>query len=157
MNARTQGLGLPRIDGTALLRGLAMLALAVGAGVWGALLFAPAPKTLPPMLDVSAATGHDTGAVARWFGGGALRVRVAVMGLIASSDGRGAALLAVNGGTPQAYRTGQTLAPGVTLAAVAADSVSIDQDGVIEKVAVPSRPGSLVQGFVPVSGAATKP
>ena len=157
MNALRHLSALPRIDGPALARGSAMLALAVGAGVWAALLLAPAPKSLPPTLDTSAAAGHDTGAVARWFGGGALRVRVAVLGLISSEDGRGAALLAINGGTPQAYRTGQVLAPGVSLAAVAADAVSIDQDGVVERVAVPSRPGSVVQGFIPVSGAATKP
>ncbi|NYT50611.1 hypothetical protein H0A72_14920 [Parapusillimonas granuli] len=134
-----------------------MLALAVGAGVWGALLLAPKPAAPPPALEAPAATGQDTAAVARWFGGGALRVRVAVAGLIASDDGRGAALLAINGGKPQAYRVGQALAPGVTLAAVAADGVSIDQDGVIEKVAVPVRPENAVQGFLPVSGAKARP
>jgi general secretion pathway protein C len=150
MNARNSLWAPPRLDGPSVVRTLALLTLAVGAGVWGALLFAPVPSNPPPTLEASIMTSQDTRAVARWFGGGALRVRVAVMGLIAADDGRGAALLAVNGGAPQAYRTGQVLAPGVTLAAVAADAVSIDQDGVIERVAVPSRPGGLVQGFVPV-------
>jgi len=148
-----------RADGPAFVRALAVLAVAMGTGVWGALLFAPSPGTLPPMLDSTSAQGHDTAAVARWFGGGALRVRVAVVGLIADGNGRGAALLAVNGGAAQAYRVGQTLAPGVTLAAVAPTTVSIDQDGVIEQVAVPVNPANLVQGFIPVpaSGSPARP
>ena len=143
---------LPRIDAPALTRCLAVMALAVGIGVWGALLLAPAPRVLPPMLD-TVTSEQNTAAVARWFGGGALRVRVAVMGLITSDKG-GAALLSVNGGAAQAYRVGQTLAPGVTLAGVTANAVSIDQDGVTEQVAMPANPASVVQGFVPVSKSA---
>ena len=135
----------------AFARGLAIVALALGIGVWGALLFAPAPRALPPMLD-TVTSEQNTASVARWFGGGALRVRVALMGLITSDKG-GAALLSVNGGTAQAYRVGQTLAPGVTLAGVTASSVSIDQDGVTEQVAMPANPANVVQGFVPVSAA----
>jgi len=136
----------------AFARGLAIVALALGVGVWGALLFAPAPRALPPMLD-TVTSEQNTASVARWFGGGALRVRVAVMGLITSDKG-GAALLSVNGGAAQAYRVGQALAPGVTLAGVTASSVSIDQDGVTEQVAMPANPASVVQGFVPVSKSA---
>lgn len=146
-----------RVDGPAFVRGLAVLALAVGIGVWGALLFAPAPRALPPTLDSASATGQDTAAVARWFGGGALRVRVAVVGLIAADGGRGAALLVVNGGPAQAYRIGQTLAPGVKLAGVSPTAVSVDQDGVIEQVAMPVNPASVIQGFIPVSGSPARP
>ena len=146
-----------RLDGPTFVRGLAVLAFAMGIGVWGALLFAPTPRTLPPALDSVSALGQDTGAVARWFGGGALRVRVAVVGLISADGGRGAALLAVNGGAAQAYRVGQTLAPGVTLAGVTRNAVSVNQDGVIEEVAVPSNPASLIQGFVPVSVSPARP
>jgi len=138
----------------AFARGLAIVALALGIGVWGALLFAPAPRALPPMLD-TVTSEQNTASVARWFGGGALRVRVALMGLITSDKG-GAALLSVNGGTAQAYRVGQTLAPGVTLAGVTANAVSIDQDGVTEQVAMPANPASVVQGFVPVNKSATR-
>lgn len=146
-----------RLEGPALVRGVAVLALAMGAGVWGALLFAPTPRALPPMLDSVSASGQDTSAVARWFGGGALRVRVAVVGLISADNGRGAALLAVNGAAAQAYRIGQTLAPGVTLAGVTPNAVSINQDGVIEEVAMPANPASLVQGFIPVSSSGVRP
>jgi general secretion pathway protein C len=146
-----------RINEPVFVRDLAILALAVGIGVWGALLFAPVPRALPPMLDSASAFGQDTTAVARWFGGGALRVRVAVVGLITADDGRGAALLAVNGGAAQAYRVGQTLAPGVLLAGVTPRAVSVDQDGVIEQVAVPVNPASLVQGFIPASAPPARP
>lgn len=141
-----------RVDGPAIVRGLSVLTIATGVGVWGAVLFAPVPGALPPMLSLASSTGQNTTAVARWFGGDALRVRVVVVGLITSDGGRAAALLAVNSGAPKAYRPGQTLAPGVTLAGVGPNAVSIDQDGVIEQVAVPASPASVVHGFVPVSG-----
>ncbi len=146
-----------RVDAPTFLRKLAVMAIAVGAGVWGALLFAPAPGPLPPALDAVSAAGQDTTAVARWFGGGALRVRVAIVGIIVGDEGRGTALIGVNGGVPQAYRVGQTLAPGVTLAGVAFNGVSIDQDGVVEQVSLPDNPTSLVQGFIPVSTPSARP
>jgi len=138
--------------GPAWVRRLSMLALAAGAGVWGALLFAPAPRALPPMLQATLDAGPDTAPVARWFGGAALRVRVAVAGVIATGDGSGgAALLSVDGGPAQAYRVGQALAPGVTLVGVSAGGVSIDQDGVVEQVAPPAGPPDVGQGFVPAA------
>lgn len=139
-----------RIEASAFVRGLAVFAFVVGLGVWSALLFAPRPRALPPALDSSSPLRQDTAAAARWFGGGALRVQIVVMGLI--SDGNnGAALLAVNGATAQAYRIGQTLAPGVTLAAVSPTVVSINQDGVIEQVAMPVNPTTVPHGFIPVA------
>src|SRR5690606_10153601 len=116
---------------------VAAIVLTAGIGIWGALLFAPVPGPLPPALDTMPVKEQDTAAVARWFGGGSLRVRVTVAGVIAGGPDRGAALLGVNGATPQAYRIGQSLAPGVTLAGVAANGAFIDQDGVIEQVLMP--------------------
>jgi len=141
------------IDAPALLRALAIAAIAAGVGVWGVLLFAPAPRELPPMLDSIVPPLHDVSSVAQWFGGAPLRVRVSAVGVIASDDGRGAALLSVDGGPARAYRVGQALAPGVTLDAVGAATVSIDQDGVVEQVPVPASPASRVQGFIPVPSA----
>lgn len=127
-----------------------MVACAVGLGVWGALLMAPAPRQLPPALNASTAVPRDTAAVAQWFGGAALRVRVAASGVIAGQDGLGAALLSIDGGPPRAYRVGQTLAPGVILSAIGPHSVTIAQDGAIENVAVPASPYAQVRGFIPV-------
>ncbi|MCC2595582.1 hypothetical protein LKR43_04430 [Pusillimonas sp. MFBS29] len=146
---------LTRPDGPGVVRGLAIATLTVGIGVWAALLLAPVPTQPPPMLDAGTAAGQDTGRVAGWFGGNALRVPVVVTGVIWSNGGRAAALLSVNGSPAQAYRVGQSLAPGVTLAAVTANGVSIDQDGVIEQVAMQDNPTNLIQGFIPVTEATT--
>lgn len=134
----------------ALLRVAAMVATAAGIGVWAALLLAPTPRGSLPMLDSMATSLQDTAPVAQWFGGQPLRVRVAALGVIAGQDGRGAALLSVDGGPPRAYRVGQSLAPGVSLDAVTASAVSIAQDGVVEHVALPVSPAAGLRGFVPV-------
>ena len=148
--AFTARLPSPRIEAAAWLRHLGRLALAAGVGVWGALLLAPAPAPMPPALGIEPATGADTTPVAQWFGGGSTRVRVGISGLIAGAEGRGLALLSVNGGPVQAYREGQTLAPGVVLHAVEAAAVAVDQDGVIERVAAPPLPAGAAGGFVRV-------
>ena len=124
----------------------AMLAVAAGVGIWGALLLAPAPQEAPPVLSTEAAPGQDLAPVSNWFGGGTARLRVEVAGLISGQNG--AALLSINGGPAQAYRVGQTLAQGVTLAAVGPQGVSIEQDGIAEEVTIPALPFPP-KGFVP--------
>ena len=140
------------LRGPRLAQAAAMLALAAGIGLWGALLLAPRPAAAPPALASGPAPGQDTALVSNWFGGGSARLRVAVVGLIASGS-QGAALLSINGGPAQAYRVGQTLAQGVTLSAVLPHGVSIDQDGIVEDVSMPRLP-MPPQGFVPVAPAA---
>jgi general secretion pathway protein C len=136
-----------RYRGPLLAQWLALCAVGAGIGVWGALLLAPQPSAAPPALVTAPMPGQNVSPVVNWFGGGSARLRVAVVGLISSGQ-RGAALLSINGGPPKAYRVGQTLAHGVTLAAVLPHGVAIDQDGIIEEIAVPSR--SLPpEGFVP--------
>ncbi|UJB64415.1 hypothetical protein YS110_06480 [Acidovorax sp. YS12] len=139
------------VDWPAASRQLGLVAFAAGVGVWGALLLAPSPAAMPPALGVAAAQGTDTALVARWFGGGSSRLRVTVAGLMAHETG-GAVLLAINGGLPQAYRVGQALAPGVTLAGIQADAVLIDQDGTVERLPTPARPAA-VDGFIPAGPA----
>lgn len=130
-----------------LIQAMSMLAVAVGVGLWGALLLAPRPTASPALLALGAAPGQNTDAVANWFGGGSARLRVTVVGLIAAGE-RGAALLSINGKPAQSYRVGQTLAQGVVLSAVLPDAIAIDQDGVIETVAIP-RQRLPAQGFMP--------
>lgn len=137
-----------------LLKAVAIAAIAAGVGVWGVLLLAPASPESPPLLHAHDEVIHDTSKAAQWFGGAQLRVRVTATGVIAGADGRGTALLSVDGEPVQAYRTGQTLAPGVVLSAVSSSTVSINQEGVIEEVAVPASPFGKVQGFVPVAAQA---
>lgn len=136
-------------EAPALLRVAAIMAVAAGIGVWGAILPAPVPRESPPMLEVVDESGRDLSPVAQWFGGKPLRVRVVVQGVIAGQDGHGAALLSIDGAPPRAYRAGQALAPGVTLEEVTAAAVSIAQDGVLEQVAIPDNPFGKSHGFVP--------
>jgi len=136
------------------LRKLLWVLLAAGMGIWGALLFAPEPALMPPALTAPVRQHADTTPLAQWFGGGA-RLRVTVAGLMRSDD-QGAALLAVNGGAPRAYRQGEALAPGVVLAAVQADGVLIDQDGVTERLSAP-KPAAATSGFRVVRPAAGLP
>lgn len=141
----------PSIDWQAVSRNLVLLLFAAGTGVWGALLFAPKPASVPAALPQVSTQGVDTAPVASWFGGGTTRLRVAVAGLMATSKG-GAALLTINGGPAQAYRAGQELAPGVTLTGVRPDGVLVNQDGTIQHIPAPARPAT-VDGFVRVARA----
>src|SRR5690606_21294705 len=134
--------------GPTIVQMAATLAVAAGVGLWGALLLAPRPAAAPPALASGPAPGQDISPVANWFGGGSVRLRVAVVGLISSGE-HGAALLSINGEPAKAYRVGQSLAQGVTLSAVTPQGVSIDQDGIVEDVSIPAS-GAVPQGFVPV-------
>ncbi|MBV6274011.1 hypothetical protein KVP09_13990 [Alcaligenaceae bacterium CGII-47] len=125
-----------------------MLAFACGIGIWGAILLAPPPTITPATLAIKHTDNVDLEPLVRWFGGGSARLRLQIIGLIAAGP-QGVALLAINGAPPQAYRVGQTLAPGVMLGAVHAGAISIEQDGLIEDITTP--PQALpANGFVPV-------
>src|SRR5690606_28288976 len=94
--------GLPSLSwlgqrGPRLVQAAAMLAVAAGIGLWGALLLAPRPAAAPPALASGPAPGQDVTPVANSCGGGSARLRVAVVGLMGSGE-RGAALLSVIGG-----------------------------------------------------------
>jgi len=132
-----------------LARAAAILACAAGTGVWGAVLLAPRPGPLPPMLTAPPPGGGGTIALAQWFGGSAAQVKVAVLGLI-SAGPHGAAILRIDGGPPQAYRVGQAIAQGVTLAEVESAGVVLDQAGAAIRVAAPAAPVLPAPGFVPV-------
>lgn len=133
--------------GPTLLQAISMLSVAAGVGLWGALLLAPRPAPAPPSLAFTESPGQDVSPVANWFGSGTARLRVSVVGVIASGD-HGAALLSINGEPAKAYKVGQTLAQGVTLAGVGAGGVSLDQDGIVEDVSIPAAT-AIPQGFVP--------
>lgn len=124
---------------------LAVLAVAVGLGVWSALLLAPRPIAAPPVLASGPAPGQDISPLINWFGGSSARLRIAVLGLLSSGE-HGTALLSVNGGPAKAYSVGHALAHGVTLAAVTPQGVSIDQDGIIGDIKMVSQT-TLPQGF----------
>ncbi len=115
---------LPRLVGVT-----AMLLLAIGAGVWGAIVFAPSPPPAPPIAVSSAVLKTDTRPVARWFGTGAgAKIQVVVAGLIADGP-RSSAVLAIDGRPARAYAVGRELADGVTLASVNRSGIVLDQGG----------------------------
>lgn len=137
---------------------LALLALAVGAGVWGAILLAPSPPAAPPTA-LSGSTLHtDTLPVARWFGTGAgAKIQVVVAGLI--SDGpHGSAVLAIDGRPARAYAVGHELAEGVHLAEVLGTGVVLDQGGErVEVLASKLPPIDGIRSAPVVSGASARP
>ncbi|WZB65635.1 hypothetical protein WJ971_24015 [Achromobacter xylosoxidans] len=82
----------------AAFRVLAILALAAGLGVWGAILLAPAPAALPAAVSAPAPRAADNTPVALWFGRDeALRTQISVLGVIAAGPD-GAAVFSVDGG-----------------------------------------------------------
>jgi len=108
---------------------VALLALAIGIGIWGAILLAPSPPPAPPTAVSDGALRTDTSPVAGWFGTGAgARIQVVVAGLIAAGP-RGSAVLAIDGRPARAYAVGTQLAEGVTLAEVRGTGVVLDQGG----------------------------
>lgn len=126
------------------MQGMAMVAAAVGAGVWGAILLAPEPGVPPPAMAGSPPQGMDVQPVAAWFeAGAAARVKLVSSGLI-SAGHASAAILAVDGGTPRAYGVGHRLAQDLVLAEVSPGGVVILQGPHRIEVAAPRLP--------PVSG-----
>lgn len=138
-----------RVDPARFAHSVAVLVLAAGVGVWGAVLLAPRARALPPMLDTPRPAAGDTAALAAWFGTSAAPVKVNVLGLIAAGA-HGAAILAIDGGEPRAYRVGQSIVDGVTLASVEAAGVVLEQGGQRIRVAAPAQAPLVSPGFVPV-------
>ena len=137
-----------RYEPARLLRAAAILAAAAGVGAWSAVLLAPQPRALPPMLTAPPPAGASA-PLAQWFGSSAASVKVAVLGVIAAGE-RGAAILRIDGGAPQAYRVGQSIADGVTLARVERNGVVLDQAGAPIRVDAPAAPVMPAPGFVRV-------
>ena len=141
--------------GPGILQAASALALAAGIGLWGALLLAPRPAPVPPALAAADTQGHGVDSVIGWFGGGSARLRLTIVGLIASGRD-GAALLSINGAPPRAYHVGQTLVPGVILSDVLPGAITIEQDGLAEHIAMP-RQHAPIEGFVPADAGTIKP
>lgn len=112
-----------------LVQRIAVVALAAGVGVWGAILLAPSPPPAPPTAAASTSLATDTQPVSRWFGtGSGAKIQVVVAGLI-SAGPRGSAVLGIDGRPARAYAVGNDLAEGVTLAEVGRNGVVLNQGG----------------------------
>ncbi|PNM88256.1 general secretion pathway protein GspC [Achromobacter xylosoxidans] len=124
----------------AAFRVLAILALAAGLGVWGAILLAPAPAALPAAVSAPAPRAADNTPVVLWFGRDeALRTQISVLGVIAAGLD-GAAVFSVDGGPPLAWRVGDEVAPGIVLKDIGADAVTVEQGGRASRLATPASP-----------------
>ncbi|WP_323028842.1 hypothetical protein [Castellaniella defragrans] len=130
-----------------MLRGAALLAIAAGIGLWGALLLAPRPAPAPPLLAPHAAQAPSLAPLEGWFGSGRGRLQVRIAGLMAAGA-RSTAVLSIDGAPARAFRVGDDLAPGITLTAVHAGGIVVSQDGMDETVAAPAPPAAA-PGFVP--------
>lgn len=143
-------IALPRFHAPRLLTALAVAALACGAGVWGAILLAPSPGALPPAVAAAPPRGADMAPVAAWFGAAPVvqaRIRVSVSGVM-SAGPQGVAILAVDGGAARAWSVGQEIAPGVRLARIEGNTVTLDQQGESLQVSMPAAPPLSSPGFV---------
>ncbi len=126
-----------------LTRIAAVLACAAGLGVWGVILLAPRPATLPPALRPATVRATDTAPAALLFGkDGTLKTQVNVTGLIAGSgdNADGAVILSVDGGPAQAWRAGQEIAPGLRLVRIDNLAIVLDQNGTTTSVSAPPLP-----------------
>lgn len=132
-------------------QGLGMVAAAAGIGVWAAILLAPAPRPAPPALVAEGTGGTDVSPVAGWFGGGpASRIKIVPSGLIAAGQ-YGSAILAVDGGRPQAYGVGQPIAHDLTLVSVLPTGVVVSQGGQETELLLPTLP--RLDAIMPVPSA----
>ena len=80
--------------------------------------------------------------LARLFGasGGAEVAGMRALGIMAdAATGRGIAIIAVEGQPTRAYRTGQSVAPGVTLVEVHKDRVLLSRAGLLQELRVPTK------------------
>lgn len=124
----------------AMFRALAILALAAGVGVWGAVLLAPKPPALPAAVSAPAPRAADNMPVALWFGRDeVLRTQISVLGVIAAGTD-GAAVFSIDGGPPVAWRVGDEVAPGIVLKDVGADAVTVEQGGRASRLSTPASP-----------------
>ena len=109
-----------------------MAAAPRGPGVVGWALMEPLPQAATPAARAGAAKRRGTGR--RVAGARAARLDVRVAGAL-SGAGRGAAVLSVNGGPPQAYAIGDALTGTARLADIEAQALIVEQSG--ERIRLP--------------------
>lgn len=144
---------------------LGVLLLAAAALAWRAIAAATAPLPEAPAFSPPALA--DRGLLARFDPffpaatgtGETLPVTALPFSLHGvradSATGRGSAIIATGDGQQQVYGVGDTLADGVTLAAIAADHVVLDRGGTKEALWLDTGGTDAVQRFEP--GAAGAP
>src|SRR5262245_34074615 len=139
------------LSGPALPRACtALLVLALAATLTGWVLEFSARRTpaepvraVPTGNPVARTQAADVAPIARMFGArvGSSGADIRLVGVIAQGgQGRGIALLAVDGQPALALRAGEEIATGVTLAEVRADRVLVSRSGAAQEIRLPARP-----------------
>lgn len=133
---------------------LVMLALVCAAAAyWIAKLATPAPRPAPPPVASPPPRDVDPVLAARMFGlvqlGNApVNANVQVSGVFAAGA-QSSAVLVVDGKPARAYLVGQQVAPGLTLAEVSAEGITLESGGVRQELRVPPRPVAALGGAPP--------
>jgi general secretion pathway protein C len=137
-----------------ILMHLALLALVCAAAAyWIAKIATPAPTPAPPPVASPPPRDVDPVLAARMFGlvqlaNTQVTANVQVSGVFAAGS-RSSAVLVVDGKPARAYLVGQQIAPGLTLAEVRADGVTLESGGGKQDVRVPPRPVASMGGAPP--------
>jgi general secretion pathway protein C len=133
---------------------LALLALVFAAAAyWIAKIATPAPRPAPPPVASPPPRDVDPVLAARMFGlvqlaNTQVTANVQVSGVFAAGA-RSSAVLVVDGKPARAYLVGQQVAPGLTLAEVRPDGVTLESGGGRQDVRVPPRPVASLGGAPP--------
>lgn len=124
-------------------------ALIAGLAWWGLRL--TEPLSGPPAAPPAAVATGDNGAaeVAAWLAPGPARLEVQVAGVLAGG-GRGAAVLSVNGGPPQAYAIGDTLTRSARLVGIDAQALIVEHGGREVRLPLPTQAGDDGRGITRV-------
>jgi hypothetical protein len=123
------------------------LALVASVTEWGLKLVSQRTPTEPlvvlPAAQLEPASRQtDIEPLARLLGstGGVEATGMRALGIMAdAATGRGIAVIAVDGQPTRAYRTGQSVLPGVTLVEVHKDRVVLSRAGVLQELRVPTK------------------
>ncbi len=135
-----------RPTGPAVVSLAGAVALVSGLAWWGWRLAEPLPQ--PPVAPATAPAQGDSGAasVTAWLSPGPARLDVRVAGVLAG-DGRGVAVLSIDGGPPQAYAIGDRLTRSARLAGIDADALIVEHGGRLVRVPLPAQAGDNGEGI----------
>lgn len=127
---------------------LCLIAAALaGLAWWTVALLEPLPRAAPAAASGASDEGGAREAAA-WLAPGSAKLEVKVAGALAGG-GRGAAVLSVNGGPPQAYAIGDALTHSARLVGIEAQALVVEQSGVRTRLPMPALPDAAGNGLTP--------
>ena len=100
-------------------------------------------RTLPAGQVEAKAPSVDTAAIARLLGSSGSTGNIRALGVIAEGkNGKGVALIGIEGQPARAVRAGDAIAPGIVLAEVQRDGVVIDRSGARQQIRIATKPAA---------------